>query len=508
MTPETMELSWWSEPLIWAASDCEMKKVLDEALSLLAGHPTILSRIEADQEAVAKAKKKVRQADQRWQAAQTLPLPGLSVAQAPECETDGLSLQQGRPRMEPEVVYVFLVLRGYLGSICDREARDRLVDSTTVQLYLRSRDEFFPGWTTILENINAVSNATRSFILDAQLAMIIDEGLDDFSQAILDSTSVEANSAWPTDARILLGLLERAFASTQKLERFGLSNMQPWWVPQWLKRLHTLLFKINNAAGKRGSKGKLKQHYRQFFKNAEKILAHLISHCAEREPLREATSQPPSQQALLARLWTRLTEDVSDAFEVLHYAEERIFDGKVRPSGEKILSLGDRQAAFIEKGGRISVIGYKPQLARSGQGFVAALMVPEGNPSDKTQLVPLVQQIRERTGILPQDISADDGYTSLQGRDDLLAAGVEQVCFSGSHGKKLLSEEEWNDPSYIQARKGRSAIESLIFVLKHVFAFARLRRRGRQEAEGELLEKVIAYNFSRVLHVRQHTAAA
>ena len=71
-----------------------MKKVLDEALALLAYDPTILSRIEADQDAVAKAKKKVRQADQRWQAALTLPLPDLSVAAAPECETDRLSLQQ------------------------------------------------------------------------------------------------------------------------------------------------------------------------------------------------------------------------------------------------------------------------------------------------------------------------------------------------------------------------------------------------------------------------------
>ena len=508
MAPGAEEPSWWSEPLIWAASDCEMRKVLDEALSLLAYDPTILNRIEADQDTVARAKKKVRQAHQRWQAAQTLPLPDLSVAQAPECETDRLSLQQGRPRMGPEVVYVFMVLRGYLGSICDRQARDRLVDSTTVQMYLSSRGESLPGWTTILENINAVSNATRSHILDTQLAMIIDEGLDDFSQAILDSTAVEANSAWPTDARILLGLLERAFACSQKLERFGLSNVPSWWVPQWLKRLRTLLFKINNAAGKPRSKGKLKQHYRQFFNNAEKILAHLIGHCAEREPLQEAAAQPPSQQGLLVRLWTRLTEDISDAFDVIHYAEERIFEGTVRPSGEKILSLGDREAAFIEKGGRVSVIGYKPQLARSGQGFVAAVIVPEGNPADKIQLVPLVQQIQERTGILPQDICADDGYTSRQGRDELLAAGVEQVCFSGSHGKKLLSEEEWNDPSYVQARKGRSAIESLIFVLKHVYAFARLRRRGRDEAEAELLEKVIAYNFARMRHVRRQKAAA
>ena len=507
MTPETVAPSWWSEPLIWAASACETKKVLGEALSLLAGNPEIVHRIEADQDAVAEAKKKVRQADQRWQTAQTLSLPGVSEETVP-LEAEHMTLEQGRPRMKPEVVYVFMVLRGYWGSIGDQEARDRLLDSMTLQLYLHQRGEVMPGWTTILENVNAVSNTTRSFILDAQLAMILDEGLDDFSQVILDSTAVEANSAWPTDARILLGLLERAFASSQKLEAFALSNIPAWWVPQWLKKLRKLLFKINNATGKRGSQGKRKKHYRQFFHNTAKILDHLIPHCVERDPVQEAAAQRPSRRALLTRLWERLVEDVCDAGAVFHYAEERIFEDKVRPAAQKLLSLADRQAAYIEKGGRDAVIGYKPQLARSAQGFVPALIVPEGNAADSTQLVPLVQQIQGRTDVTPEEVSTDDGFTSEGGRDALLAAGVVQVSFSGSNGKKLLSEEIWNDPAYVEARRQRSAVESLIFTLKHVFAFARLRRRGREEVYAELLEKVIAYHFSRMLLVRRRKTAA
>ena len=506
MTPEAMEPNAWSESLIWAASDCEMKKVLDEAVSLLAGHLKILSCIEADQDAVGKAKKKIRQADQRWQAIQTLPL-GLCVGAEPVA-ADALTLGQGRPRMKPELVYVFLVLRGYLGSIGDQEARDRLLDSTTVQLYLFRRGEVMPGWTTILENVNAVSNATRNLILDAQLALILDEGLDDFSQVLLDSTAVKAHSAWPTDARLLLGLLERAFVGSQKLEDFGLSNIPVWWVPRWLKKLRQLLFKINNATGKPGSKSKRKKHYRQFFNNAAKILDHLILHCVEREPLQEAADQPPSRRALLVKLWQRLVQDVGDACAVFHYAEGRIFEDKVRPAAEKLLSLADGEAAYIKKGGREAVIGYKPQLARSAQGFVPALLVPEGHAADSTQLVPLVQQIQERTGVTPHDLGSDDGYTSQQGRDALLATGVEQISFSGSKGKKLLSEEEWNDPAYVEARRQRSAIESLIFTLKHVFAFGHLRRRGREEVYAELLEKVIAYHFSRMLLVRQQKAAA
>ena len=142
------------------------------------------------------AKKEIRRAEQRWQAAQTPALPGLSTETTAATE---LTLASGRPRMPAEMAYVFLVLRGYLGSTGDQEARDRLTDSTTVQQYLCSRGRAMPGWTTILENVNAVSNTTRNRILDAQLAHILDEDLDDFSQVIVDSTAVAANSAWPTD---------------------------------------------------------------------------------------------------------------------------------------------------------------------------------------------------------------------------------------------------------------------------------------------------------------------
>ena len=134
-------------------------------------------------------------------------------------------------------------------------------------------------------------------------------------------------------------------------------------------------------------------------------------------------------------------------------------------------------------------------------------MVPQGNPADSTQLVPLVEQIQERTGITPREVSSDDGYTSAEGREALMEAGVQTISFSGSNGKKLLSEELWNDPVYVEARRQRSAVESLIFTLKHVFSFGRLRRRGRQQVYAELLEKVIAYHFSRMLLVRQRQAA-
>ena len=500
-TTESREWTW--EPLFWVAPDTDMKQVLDQALDLAARKPEILTRVTADQDALGIAKKQLRLADQRWERAQMLTLPGWPEEEATERPMEGVSLLEGRPRLPAEVVYVFSVLRGYLGSISDQDARDRLLDSVTLQLYLSSRNLTFPGWTTILENLNAISQETRGFILEAQLEMILEEELDDFSQAILDSTAVEANSEWPTDSGLLLALLERAFRISQRLETLGVANLPKFWMPWWLKKLHTLHFRINNVAGKAKSKGKLKKYYRQFLSTVEKMLDYLISECIRRDPLQEAAPRPPSQLFVLERMWDQLVRDVSEVAAIYQYTEERIFEGKQRPAQAKKLSMSDESAAFIEKGQRESVIGYKPQLARSGKGFVTALSVPQGNAADAPQLVPLVEDVRQHTGVWPEQVSVDDGYASEEGRNRLLELGVKEVSISGSKGKQLTPEEDWNSPVYQLLRKGRSAVESLIFVLKFRFAFGRVRRRGLEEVRAELWEKVLAYNFVRMVFIRK-----
>jgi hypothetical protein len=82
---------------------------------------------------------------------------------------------------------------------------------------------------------------------------------------------------------------------------------------------------------------------------------------------------------------------------------------------EKIISLSDSDASFIVKGGWNTVVGYRPQLARSGSGFVTALVLHRGNVADSPHLVAMVQEQITNTGVTPAMNSADDGYSSQQG---------------------------------------------------------------------------------------------
>ena len=145
------------------------------------------------------------------------------------------------------------------------------------------------------------------------------------------------------------------------------------------------------------------------------------------------------------------------------------------------------------------IVGYRPQLVRSGNGFVAHLSVPEGNAADSPQLVESIDAAIRRTDCGPIEVSVDDGYASKTGLEALCALGIERVGISGSKGKKLIGIEDWESPEYRQARNDRSAVESLMFTLKYTVHFGRLRRRGIKAVRCELLEKVIAYNFARMV---------
>ena len=180
-----------------------------------------------------------------------------------------------------------------------------------------------------------------------------------------------------------------------------------------------------------------------------------------------------------------------------------MFNGKALPSTEKVLSLSDGSAAYIKKGNRNAVIGYKPQLVRSENGFITSLIVPQGNAADSVELVPAISDSLQRTSVIAELVSTDDGYASTNGKKEVLAMGVKNISISGSKGKKLTDESDWESNMYKNARRNRSAVESLMFTIKDGFEFGELGRRGLKAVRAELMEKVLAYNCCRSILMKK-----
>src|SRR6202040_4265878 len=119
-----------------------------------------------------------------------------------------------------------------------------------------------------------------------------------------------------------------------------------------------------------------------------------------------------------------IAEDLAALEQTANVCERRIMEQEKVPVAEKIISLSDSDASFIVKGGWNTLVGYRPQLARSGSGFVTALVLPQGNAADSPHLVEMVKEQITNTGVIPAMTSTDDGYSSQEGREEVLALGI------------------------------------------------------------------------------------
>lgn len=484
--------------------DTEFVEFLEEAHNLVLREPEILDKIDEDLDKEAKYKKKLRLLDKKWELSQNRVLPDMLIEESEvEISEDDLRLQGGRPRMEAYLVYMFLMIRGYYGGIKSSDFQLFLKESKTIELLLAyCHIQKMPGFSTISEKINSVSNETRQLIFDAQIRLILDEELDDFKDMTYDSTAVSANSAWPTDSGILLGLVMRIFNRGKNLHKFGTDDIADRRFPNIIKVMKQLHKGIGLTVRKPKSKQKRKKKYRKLLKEARSAHKAFLG---ELKKVKESfcdVNIKPSLYMKLERVILWMEEDLKGLINVIGYCSKRINEDEGTPSKEKELSLSDKSVGFIQKGDRSPVIGYKPQVGRSQKGFITAFQVPKGNAADSGEFPHIVRDGIDRTQVIPDTISVDDGYSNKKFRKELLEMGVRVVSISGSKGKKIIGEDEWLSEDYVEARNNRSAVESLMFTIKDGFDFGKVMRRGIENVRAELLEKVLAYNFCRIVEMR------
>ena len=483
--------------------DSQLHEFLVESHRIVEFEPAILDHIKGDLDAHGMRKKLLREADRRFLEGQTMALPTLKI-ELREIDLSKLQLEVGRPRMEPYLVYLSLMLRGRFGGCRVQDARLLQEESMTLHWWLENVGLSLPPASTLSENLNAVSNDTRDFIHKAQLRYIINERLDDFSSLYLDSTATAANTERPTDSGLITKLVERICRTGTKLDRFGLPNFNPSGLEELQTTLSGMHREIGFATGKAKSQGKLKKLYYKLLRRGRRSRKRFERELAAVEQaFQERTSLLPSQRLLAEEVLALIGADIQAISQVADACERRIFQEQKVPSSEKIISLSDGDAAFIVKGGWDTVIGYRPQLGKSGQGFVSALIVPLGNAADSAQLVDVVLDHWERSAVLPQLVSSDDGYSDQGARQELLDTGIATVSISGAKGKRITSEQEWKSAAYRAARANRSGIEALVFTLKDGYQFGQLLRRGLQNVRAELMEKILAYNISQTIRVRE-----
>ena len=495
-------------PLFLSTVDSDLHAFLEETHHLIQGEPSLVKAVDKDLDAHALRKKAMRVADARWLAEQTRKLPGIpEPSQEPD---DPRALRQGRSRTPAYVVLIALFLRGFWGAgFKSAKVTSQMVESITLRVFFTNLDLDMPGRSTLTELVNAVSNDTRLLVLDAQVARAFRLNLDDFETFLQDSTHVDGNTTWPTDSRLMVDLVTRLIRIGEGLERVDLSPIECAKIQARLNKMIRLNREIEFSHGKKNGKRDRRRRYEKMLRMSQRILSWLTPEVDQRAVEVNALDVPPSRQAVAVRAVERLQGDLEALQKVCAACESRVLHDKNVPISDKVLSLSDPDAGFIAKGQRETVIGYKPQLARSGAGFVTGLHLPQGNAPDSKNFLPMVDEVIARTKVTPKVVSVDDGYASAANKKALEDRNIEVISINGAKGRALTSTDDWESDLFGEARNKRSAVESLMYTLKQGFDFGEVARRGLFAVYGELLEKALAYNVcvtARLVRKAAHAA--
>jgi len=274
-------------------------------------------------------------------------------------------------------------------------------------------------------------------------------------------------------------------------------------VAQWLEELDDLHRDIGLLGSGKGAAAKRKSMYRKLLAVAEKTSRTLRKLLDCRRGRIEDRCIAPTARLRVDAMMEFVERSFSEAERAMESARRRVLLGESVAAADKVYSLADPDAYMIVKGERDPVVGYKPQIGRSAKGFVTCFEVTPGNPADGERLLPMVEAHSEATGRALLAVSTDDGYTSADNLERLVAKGIEVVSFSGAKGRRVLGDDIYECDAARLLRNERSAVESTMFTLKHKLGLRRFCRRGIEGVRADLSATVFAHNLWRLARVRE-----
>jgi transposase len=194
---------------------------------------------------------------------------------------------------------------------------------------------------------------------------------------------------------------------------------------------------------------------------------------------------------------------------------------RLRKSGEAKLSRGDGEARFLRERGGFA-LGYTAEIAVSDDHLIVAQRITL-NRCDVPALVPLVEEVEQRTRARPEKVLADGGFYSNENVRALQERGIEVYVPDPNLARELntgkrartIGRNRVRSPDLKRMRqKLRSAagrrvyarrkalVEPVFGVLKQQRGMRQFRTRGRTQVAAEFTLAAMAYNLTRLFNCR------
>jgi transposase, IS5 family len=403
----------------------------------------------------------------------------------------------GRPSipMETYLRMMFLRFRYRLGfeTLCAEVA-----DSWAWRRFCRiGLTDAVPHPTTLMKITTRCGAKVVDQLNEALLAKADGAKVVKLDKVRADTTVVEANVAYPSDAGLLAKGISQLTKLVDKLQSAGYASRTGFRDRTRSVRRRT------HAIG-----AWLRRRSDQAKDEALAITGELVT--IARASVKEAQVVAMNTRRSLRRAGIeasgRAKALVDDLEETLATVEVVIAQTKVRLSGsvpdgsKRVVSLHDTDARPIRKGrlGRPVEFGYKAQVLDNTNGIVLDHEVMIGNPPDAPLLAPAIGRVVELFGRTPRAATADRGYGEASVEEELSDLGVKSVVIPRRGRANAKRRMLQSSKRFVKLVKWRTGSEGRISHLKHSWGWNRTRIDGIDGARTWCGWGVLAHNATKI----------
>lgn len=274
----------------------------------------------------------------------------------------------------------------------------------------------------------------------------------------IDSTTLEAHIAYPTDIGILHQAVRTLTGTARSLGQKIVS--------------HVRATKKALAGWGASSKAKPKERKaqgRKILKKVARLATDTLAH--SRQALSQLSATAP------ARLKQKLSEAIELSEKLVGQTQDKLL-GKAIP--ERIVSFFDSEARAIVKGKLDKPVefGRTLQLVQDDSGVILHYEIHRGNPSDKTQLVSLVRKTKKLLKQAPRELATDRGYYSADNVNELSRLGVRRAAIPKIGRLSGVERRHQHCHWFRELQRFRCGIEAGISLLKRRFGLGRVLAKG------------------------------
>lgn len=360
-----------------------------------------------------------------------------------------------------------------------------LEDSQSFRAFARMEMGQYPSGSTLQENIKALKEETWEQVNQLVTGYAQEEGFEKGQKVRIDSTGVESNIHYPTDAtllqdgiRVITRLLRDGYQLVPK-PAYGFSD-------------HTRVVKRRVLKIKNTKKPEERQQaYKDLLQIAETVRRYGLAAILALE----IYPGEGEQVIFIGNLTEELKRAIGLFDRIMDQTRRRVLYGEKVPASEKVVSFFEDHTDIIEKGQRETVYGHKVFLTGGKSGLILDCMVVSGNPADTDLFIPLLERQGHKYGKPPLQTAADGGFASLDNLNRAKQMGVKDVSFSKKRGLSVLEmvRSLW---VYKKLKNFRAGIEGNISRLKRVFGLTRCTWREWEGFKQYVWSAVVSYNLA------------